>query len=285
MFGYVRPNIPELRMRDKARYDSVYCGLCHRLGKDYGLVSRACLSYDCTFLALILLSVSKAEIKVIPRHCPFRPFGRKKPMITEADPVMSFAAAVSVLLAKYKLDDDAADSRRLYKAAELPLRSAVKKARQRYPSVDLIISSNLKKLASIEEEGVSNPDIPANAFGLLLSELIAEAPIEGRARAVISEITFNVGRFIYLADAWDDRSSDAKHGLYNPFVLRGSSESDAEFLMNISINNAIDALDLLEIRRDEELVSNIITEGLFASMDMIKSRHAHKRKDNSHGSI
>ena len=285
MFGYVRPNIPELRVRDKARYDSIYCGLCHRLGKDYGIAARACLSYDCTFLALILFSVSENETKAEPRHCPFKPLSRKKPMVVEASPAMDFAAAVCVLLAKYKLDDDAADGKRLYKAAELPLHSAIKKAARRYPAVDAIISSNLRKLASIEAEKIPNPDIPANAFGQLLSELIGKAPVDEKAKTVLAEIGFNVGRFIYLADAWDDRATDAKHGLYNPFVLSESKESDAEFLMNISINNAIDALDLLEIRHDGELVYNIITDGLFGAMDMIKSKHTPKRKEKMHGSV
>ena len=102
---------------------------------------------------------------------------------------------------------------------------------------------------------------------------------------MLAEIGFNVGRFIYLADAWDDRATDAKHGLYNPFVLSESKEQDAEFLMNISINNAIDALDLLEIRHDGELVYNIITDGLFGAMDMIKSKHTPKRKEKMHGSV
>ena len=55
--------------------------------------------------------------------------------------------------------------------------------------------------------------------------------------------------------------------------------------MNISINNAIDALDLLEIRHDGELVYNIITDGLFGAMDMIKSKHTPKRKEKMHGSV
>ena len=55
--------------------------------------------------------------------------------------------------------------------------------------------------------------------------------------------------------------------------------------MNISINNAIDALDLLEIRHDGELVYNIITDGLFGAMDMIKSKRTPKRKEKMHGSV
>ena len=58
MFGYIKPNIPELRVREKARYDAWYCGLCRRLGARYGTAARALLSFDCTFLALLAASVS-----------------------------------------------------------------------------------------------------------------------------------------------------------------------------------------------------------------------------------
>ena len=36
MFGYVRPNRDELKVRELRDYEALYCGLCHTLGKRHG---------------------------------------------------------------------------------------------------------------------------------------------------------------------------------------------------------------------------------------------------------
>ena len=51
MFGYVRPYKDELRVREYEQYKAIYCGLCRALGKNYGVLSRLTLSYDCTLFA------------------------------------------------------------------------------------------------------------------------------------------------------------------------------------------------------------------------------------------
>lgn len=80
LFGYIKPNIPELRVREKARYDAWYCGLCRRLGARYGTAARALLSFDCTFLALLAASVSGEDSPEDLLRCPFKPFGKKRAM-------------------------------------------------------------------------------------------------------------------------------------------------------------------------------------------------------------
>ena len=57
MFGYVRPYKSELLVREYEQYKSVYCELCRELGKSYGWTARFTLSYDCTFYALLSLSL------------------------------------------------------------------------------------------------------------------------------------------------------------------------------------------------------------------------------------
>ena len=54
MFGYIRPSKPHLSEQDEARFQSVYCGLCHELGRKYGFAARFVLNFDFTFLAILL---------------------------------------------------------------------------------------------------------------------------------------------------------------------------------------------------------------------------------------
>lgn len=280
MFGYIRPNIPELRVREKLRYDAWYCGLCVRLGREYGLAAKACLSYDCAFLAIILSSLEEESVRSEIAHCPLKPFGKKRPIIKEDSPALHYAAAVSVLFAKYKLDDDIADGKKLRAAAKPPLLPAYNKAKKSFPKVDSIIRKGLEELAEIEARGESDPDIPANAFGGLLAEvLLAYKDFSDATARIIGDLGLNIGRFVYLIDAFDDMEKDKKHGLYNPFLLSGTAGRDAEFLINISINNAVSAYYLLDIGHDDAIAANIITEGLFAALDGCIGRTETLRKD------
>ena len=54
MFGYVRPNRDELKVRELRDYEALYCGLCHALGRRHGFFARFFLNYDFTFLAMLL---------------------------------------------------------------------------------------------------------------------------------------------------------------------------------------------------------------------------------------
>lgn len=54
MFGFVRPLRGELKVREWERFQSVYCGLCHTIRRRYGFMQTMMLSYDCTYLALVL---------------------------------------------------------------------------------------------------------------------------------------------------------------------------------------------------------------------------------------
>ena len=44
MFGYVRPAADHLTAEQQARFEAAYCGLCHTLGKRYGIAGRMILN-------------------------------------------------------------------------------------------------------------------------------------------------------------------------------------------------------------------------------------------------
>ena len=55
MYGYIRPDIGELRINEYRRFRSAYCGLCEALRQRYGVLARFLIGYDMTFLALLSL--------------------------------------------------------------------------------------------------------------------------------------------------------------------------------------------------------------------------------------
>ena len=54
MFGYVIVNKQEMKFKDFEVYQSYYCGFCQELKKRYGVKGQITVTYDMTFLILLL---------------------------------------------------------------------------------------------------------------------------------------------------------------------------------------------------------------------------------------
>ena len=54
MFGYIAINKAEMKFKDYDVYQAYYCGLCRRLKECYGKRGQLTLSYDMTFLIVLL---------------------------------------------------------------------------------------------------------------------------------------------------------------------------------------------------------------------------------------
>ena len=54
MFGYIVMNKPEIKMKDFDMYRTFYCGLCRELREKYGISGQITLSYDMTFVIMLL---------------------------------------------------------------------------------------------------------------------------------------------------------------------------------------------------------------------------------------
>ena len=73
MFGYIKPNIPELKVKEHELYKATYCGLCHTMGKCTGCLSRLTLSYDITFFALLREMLSGTKVEFVKKRCVRHP--------------------------------------------------------------------------------------------------------------------------------------------------------------------------------------------------------------------
>ena len=73
MFGYVQIRKPELKIKDYDTYHSFYCGLCHILYERFGIRGQVTLTYDMTFLVLLLSSYYESEVKTEKRRCIVHP--------------------------------------------------------------------------------------------------------------------------------------------------------------------------------------------------------------------
>ena len=217
MFGYIRPYLPELKLREYELYNAVYCGLCKSMGKSTRFYSRMTLSYDAVFLALVLSSYNNVPFKTYKGRCGLNPFRKK--LIAEDNDILRYSAAVSCMLTYYSVLDRIKDERgfkRLGAKTLLPAcRKMKKKAEQVYPFDIALADSLLSRLHALEDEKCGELDRVSDLFGDLLSYYFKCGAQSGKAESA-GAVGFLVGKYIYTADACDDYEKDEKSGAYNP---------------------------------------------------------------------
>ncbi|MDD2426833.1 MAG: DUF5685 family protein [Eubacteriales bacterium] len=274
MFGYVRPEKELLLMRDFTRYRSVYCGLCKTIKERYGNLQRSVVTYDMTFLALLLLSLSLEDSEIVQEGCVLNPL-KKKP-ISKHHAALDFAADSSIILAYYSALDNARDERPfLGRAQSLLLRRSGRKASRLYPDLSANIAASLRELNDIEK-GDYDPSA-ADIFGRLLAELFAEGarlldhPDRDMLIRVLPEVGFALGKWIYLMDAFDDREDDLHNKQWNPLLK--FSEPDSRIFVEEKLKECEEEVDrllaLLPYQRDGAIVGNVATIGLSRTRERI----------------
>ncbi len=274
MFGYVRPFKPELLVKELSRYQSVYCGICKQIGKDYGQIPRMFLTYDLTLFAVLLLSMSDEWTDEHFEGCISNPIKRRP--ILKGGEILKQAAALTVLMAYHKAQDNAHDEHPILgRSMQATLHRAWKKAARTYPLYEELIQKHLDRL-KIMETGA--PDLAAaDIFANLLADLFTQgAPLASKDPAIqagLSRFGHHLGAWIYVLDAIDDRASDCNNGSWNPFAPFEPSAAEAKARELLEYHEAeMDRVAaLLPYERDAGLLGNIVTVGLQAARDTILS--------------
>lgn len=264
MFGYIRIQKSELLVREYEAYKSVYCGLCRQIGRDYSRLSRFILSYDCTFYAMFLMSLKRSCGGFERKCCRFNPL-KKCTYCSAEDDALSKAAALSVILAYYKIIDDIADSGffvgTAYRIVKPIFARWRKKAARRYPELDKLAANMSAAQQLAEQDKNCSLDKAADPSATMLSSVLALEAESDAQKRIYSQIGYGLGRFIYLVDAADDLEKDIKNGNFNPFI----GAYDRNVIKN-NLSQALamtfDAYNLLDLVDFKGIIDNVITKGL-----------------------
>lgn len=288
MFGYIRVNRNELRLREYEYYRATYCGLCRSMGKCTGQCSRMSISYDVAFLASVRLLLDDTSTELKRRNCVVHPF-RKRAMM-EPNDVLCFAANASLILAYEKCRDDVCDERgvRRLKARMRTgaLRRGYKKASKALPELSQCVRAHLTRLDEAERKRAPSVDAVASIFGELLADVFAHG-LEGNDARLAGKIGYETGRFIYVLDALDDLAEDERRGRFNPFLLTyGGMMSDEEKrgVRDALVTGLYDlerVFDLLPQRDDptgREILNNILYLGMPEAIDKVITGHKEDKK-------
>lgn len=286
MFGYVRAVTSHLPPEDARRYEAVYCGLCRTLGDRYGKRAQMILNYDFVFLAL-LLAQPEGEGGFPTCPCPVHPWKKKTCWV--GSPALDTAADATVILTWWKLQDAIRDGdapeRLKSRGAALLLKGHYRTAARRWPAFDETVAACLEELHRLENANTPSLDRPADTFARILQGAASQQEPAARASA-IGQILYHVGRWIYLADAWDDLAEDREKGNYNPLLARyGAQAPEAgESLretMHVSLGLAKTAFALLDWGAWEPLLDHILSTGLPAVEEAVFTGQWKKRRNKA----
>ena len=103
MYGYVQVYRPDLRFREYEVYRSHYCGLCHALQQRCNTISRLTLSYDFTFLSLLLDALYEPEADTHKQRC-FCGIGKNATVYHSA--ILDYVADMHLFFAYLHCKDD-----------------------------------------------------------------------------------------------------------------------------------------------------------------------------------
>ncbi len=288
MFGYVRVDKGELKVKEYEAYRGLYCSLCRAMSKRYGVLSRLILSYDMTFLAMVRLSKENVLPQFRSGRCPFNPAKRCN-YCQNAEAQFDYVCAAAVLMFYYKLKDDLVDEglfRRLVVLLILPLAALWrKKALRQFFEIDQIISNSMLQQAETEAAQTAEPDKAAHPAAHALGSIFAFG--EDDETRALYRFGYAVGRWVYLTDALDDLQKDLKQNKYNVFIAafqpqNGELNDEQQQLitetLNASEGMALFAFQQTGCRYLSPIIENILTEGMNLTKERImKGETIHAR--------
>ncbi|RGF36829.1 hypothetical protein DW063_05340 [Ruminococcus sp. AF43-11] len=207
MFGYLQIQKSELLVREYEAYKAVYCGLCRQMGKDYSVFTRFTLSYDCTFYAMLLMSLNRSCKGFKDGRCTCNPLKKCK-FATDTGDAYRKAAAFSMISVYYKIIDDIQDSgffKKLLCRIIKPFFSHQrKKAADKYPDMYKAVADMMKMQYDAEHSEKPCVDMSAHPTALMLAAVLSAEAHDEIQKRVLYEFGYHIGRWIYLVDAADD---------------------------------------------------------------------------------
>lgn len=315
MFGYVTVNKPELKIKDYDRYREYYCGLCRVLKKRHGIGAQLSLSYDAGFAAVLLSALYEPETERRDCRCAMHPICRKHYLYNGA---IAYAADMNLVLGYYKCLDDWADEKNgLRLAYGSIIRRQVREVKQRYGKKVSVIRDKIRELSAYETQradsplssGIGDIDAASGIFGDIMGEILAVAPGDlenacdkagagdGENRdsnrgqrdmyredwsPVLRELGCQLGRFIYIMDAYEDVEEDVKRGGFNPLAYQYKTmEMDvfSEWVKQLLMMTAADmagAYERLPIVENVGILRNILYSGIWTRFFCIQKGRKEK---------
>ena len=276
MYGYIIANQDELKIKDYKKYRSYYCGLCHMLSKKHGPKGQITLSYEMTFLAVLLTALYEEPLKHEKHRCLVHGMQSRDMLFND---ITAYAADMEVLTAYYKALDNWHDDKDVKsRAFSLTLLRDVKAIEKRWPRQSCAVRDNLEILTALEKAGEQDLDTVAGCFGRLLGEIFVLREDDVWADE-LRHMGFYLGKFIYLMDAYEDLEKDRKRRHFNIWESRRTRRDfDAlvENTLSLMMGDCAQSFEVLPIVQDIDILRNILYSGVWMSYNAMWAKEKDK---------
>lgn len=296
MFGYVTPCKMEMKIKDYEKFKAYYCGLCNSIKNNYGNLPRLTLNFDMTFLAVLLDSLGDNKSSFTEFRCLIHPL--KKRVMVVNNEALDYAAFSNTTLAYYKLMDDVQDNKTMKsKVFSLFLRNYLSKSKVEYIDVMKYTKEKLLLLNTLEanqgdislneqlsiDEHLTIDELShvfADLTGFIISFYYKEAPFKDD----LYWLGYNLGKWIYIIDAYDDLEKDMKSNSFNAInSLFNSDKLDfksfsilikqrIDYILTTCAQQCLKNLNSLPLIKNEDILYNILELGLMEKMDKVFNR-------------
>lgn len=272
MFGYITIAPDALPKERSDRYRSFYCGLCRTLRQRHGSLSRITLSYDLTFLYILLNSLYEPQETMGLEHCFLHPVAGRNYVYSEP---AEYCADMNVALSYHKCMDNWKDDRSIISRSEAALlQKAYDRVFMKYPEKCRQIETCLKELNALEKTGDNSLDGAANLTAQMLGIVYRYKESDYWADT-LAQMGQGLGRFIYLMDAYEDLPGDLRKGRYNPLAAYHQREDYESFVhqcLTMLIAECTEAFEMLPVVQDADLLRNILYGGCWMRYHALQKR-------------
>ena len=249
--------------------------------EQYGWSGQMSLTYDMTFVVMLLSSLYEPETTMRDVKCIAHPF--EKHAVRE-NLFSSYAADMNVLFSYYKCLDDWEDERKVRGLAYgKVLKKAYATVRSRYPEKVAKMDGLMSRLSQEEKKQNQDVDQMAGLFGEIMGEILAVRADEWQEE--LHEMGSFLGKFIYLSDAYEDIEDDLKEGRYNPLASRFENpdfEEEVKTVLTMMMAGCCKAFEKLPIIENVEILRNILYSGVWYRYELIsQKRQAVSKEDKT----
>lgn len=257
MFGYIVLSA-DAKKEERELYKKFYCGLCNSLKSKYGKEGTMCLSYDMTFLTLLLSDIEDSPKTEGKEKCSIHPVGGREFITT---PVMDYTSDMQILLSYYNALDDKKDEGKENKIINT-LALFIPSIKEKYPRQ----VKKTEEILSIIDEKEKENSRDYNTLSYLCGEMLGELFVRDENNFFspgLRSIGTSLGRFVYLSDAWDDRKKDSKSGNFNPLPEDIKEEEVKEHLLDYA-SSAAREFEKLPLDDYVPTMRNILYKGIWS---------------------
>lgn len=287
----------ELKIKDYEKFKGYYCGLCKSIKKSFGQLPRLSLNYDMTFLAILLDSITDNKLCFKRQRCALHPVKKRLTIINNN--ALDYAALCNVVLMYYKLldnikDDNSKTSKVFSTILNLYINNKINsKHADKLNELKIYIERSLVSLSKLENskdslglDEISHPF--ADLTGHMISYYVDYMNLqpEPSIKNTLYWLGYNLGKWIYIIDAFDDLKKDFEHNRYNAinFVYNKDNLSYENFSKKIEKridmilvtcgSECLENLNKIDIYKNKDLLYNILQFGLMEKMDVVFKRRS-----------